>query len=74
MTYDYRNNPKWKGVAYYYGTEAQANGRSNMNADDKEDIAFSYGKMDWSEMPEAHRDEAMRLFNQGVQAEREACK
>ena len=70
--FDYRSVPKWQAAARYAGAEAQANGRSMINGDDRLDIALAYGVEAWRDMPAEDRDTAMRLFWYGVAAERDA--
>jgi hypothetical protein len=60
----------WQRAAREFGAEACANGRKYMNNDDRVSIAYYHSAKTWNEMTEHDRDEAMRLFSEGYEAER----
>jgi hypothetical protein len=61
-------------AARQFGAEAWCNDRrSSMNRDDKYNVAFYAGKP-WGKMPQGLRDECVKAFHEGVEAEKKAEK
>lgn len=60
-----------RSVALYCGKEAIANGRKNMNGNDRSDIAKACGFESWTELTAETKDEMMKAFSDGVRIERQ---
>ena len=66
--FNFQELPSGREVLRYassLGAEAKANGRRNMNGDDREDIALKAGYDKWTDIPIGMRDEASTAFYTG---------